>query len=333
MAFDESLSASAPPLTQLEDFLKQAASPEHSPVTLTVRDLLGHWGQTRRTPESVEMVQTDLARHGLTTSPPFTEVWAESEVQLVPAPPREPTAPEESTTEGALRIWHLRGASQDVERAEETDPLTKAITIMTSKDYSQLAVVDGSGNLTGAISERSITRAALRKQLDTVADARESIRHLKPDSLVLDLVDELCTNGFGIVAGDNGKPSGIVTVGDLLQEFVSLHSPILIISTIELRVRKRTIECLDSKVIERYLPAWARRKRDAAPTLGKYRDMLKDEQNWRNLGWNSDHEYFLRMMRVVNETRNELAHFSPDPPNEERLGEIHNFARVLQELT
>lgn len=332
MAFDESLSASAPP-TQLEDFLKQAASQKHPPVTLTVRDLLGRWGHTRRTPESVEMVQADLARHGLTTHPPFTEVWAESAVELVPAAPSEIATPEEPNTEGALRIWHLRGASQDVEVVEETDPLTKAITIMTSKDYSQLAVVDGSGNLTGAISERSITRAALRKQLDTVADARESIRHLKPDNLVLDLVDELCRSGFGIVAGDNGKPSGIVTVGDLLQEFVSLHSPILVISTIELRVRKRTTECLDGKVIERYLPAWARRKRDAAPTLGKYRDMLKDDENWRNLGWNIDHEYFLRMMRVVNETRNELAHFSPDPPNEKRLAEIHNFARVLQELT
>jgi len=333
MASDESISASATVPTNPEDFLKQAAQSENTPVKLSVRDLLNEWGVTRRTPESVDLVQADLTRHGLTTEPPFTEVWAESLVTLIPASTSTTGDAPESSAEGALRIGHLRGASQVVACVAETDPIAKAITEMTSRDYSQLAVVDESGSLRGAISERSITRATLRRPLDKVADAREPIRQLKPDHLVLDLVDELCATGFGIVASDDGKPLGIVTVGDLLQEFVSLHSPILTISTIEIRIRKRASECLDRKVIEPYLSSWARKKPDAAPTLGNYHRMLKVEQNWRKLGWNIDHEYFLRMISIVATARNELAHFSPDPPSGEQLAEIDSFARVLQELT
>ncbi|MQM28861.1 CBS domain-containing protein [Glycomyces albidus] len=333
MASDESLNAAAAVPNRLEELLEKAAQPNRPPVVIGVRDLLAWWGESRRTPETVEQVQTDLTRYGLTTDPPFTEVWAESQVTLIPAASTTAEDDTEPSAEGALRVGHLKGASQRVECVAKTEPISKAITAMTRKDYSQLAVVDDNGVLRGAISERSITRAFLRGPLELVSDAREPIRQLKPDHLVLDLVDELCTSGFGIVASDEGRPTGIITVGDLLQEFVSLHSPILTISIIELHIRNRTRARLDPAVIERYLTKWAKAKPNAAPTLGRYREMLKVDDNWRKLGWNIDHEYFLRTLQLVSTTRNELAHFSPDPPDQERLAEIDDFARVLQQLT
>lgn len=333
MASDESLSVSAKDPESLEAFLEQAAQPNRTPEVIRVRDLLAWWGFSRRTPETVEQVQADLDRYGLTTAPSFTEVWAESRVTLIPSTASPTLGEDESKAEGALRVSHLRGASQGVTCVGETEPIANAVTEMVRMDYSQLAVVDGGGSLRGAVSERSITRATVRGTLETVADALEPARHLKPDHLVLELVDELSSSGFVIVASDDGKPTGIVTVGDLLQEFVTLHSPILTISAIELRIRNRTRERLDPKVIEQYLARWAKNKPGAAPTLGKYRDMLQKEENWRRLGWNIDHRYFLKTLDVVRDTRNELAHFSPDPPDQDRLAEIDNFARVLRQLT
>jgi restriction system protein len=333
MASDESLNVSANAPDKLEQLLEQASQPGRAPVVISVRDLLAWWGESRRTPETVEQVQTDLDRFGLTTEPPFAEVWAESMVTLVPGTTTTTQDDSRNDNEGALRISHLQSASRRVECVTDLDPVAKAITLMTRKDYSQLAVVDAGGVLRGAISERSITRASLRGPLELVSDASRPIRQLKPENLVLDLVDELYSSGFGIVASDDGRPTGIITVGDLLREFVALHSPILTISIIEVHIRNRVKARLDRAVIERYLPNWAKKKADASPTLGKYREMLKVDANWRDLGWHIDHDYFLRTLQIVNVTRNELAHFSPDPPKREVLAEIDDFARVLQQLT
>lgn len=333
MASDESLSVSANSSNHLEALLEQASQPNRPPQTISVRDLLALWGVSRRTSDTVERIQADLDRYGLTTTPPFTEVWAESQVTLTPSSPASTQDDTESNSKGALRISHLRGANQGVECVGEHDPITTAITAMTRKDYSQLAVIDDDGVLRGAVSERSITRAAARGTLDLVTDALEPIRHLKPDHPILELVDEFQESGFVIVASDDGRPIGIVTVGDLLQEFVSLHSPILTISTIELHIRNRTRERLDPKTIKQYLPKWAKDNPGAAPTLGKYRDMLKVDDNWNRLGWNIDRAYFLRVLDIVKDTRNDLAHFSPDPPDQKRLDEINDFARVLEKLT
>lgn len=334
MASDESPNASVSVAESLDHQLKQAAAATGDrPVSLTVRRLLSWWGEDRRTPEIVDQIQTDLTRFGLTTDPPFTKVWAESEVTLRPLPPNATLGAEESDADGTLRIGHLPTANRGVATVSGTDPISTAITIMTVNDYSQLAVMEPTGTFSGVISERSITKAVLRSNLTTVADARVGARGVKREDYVLTLVDELCEHGFCIVIDDEGRPVGIVTVTDLLEELVSRHSPILTISTIELRVRHRVFARLDHAEIEPYLPKRGKRDRHAAPTLGRYPDMLKNPHRWRKLDWNIDHGYFIKMLRIVAATRNELVHFTPDPPTSERLNEIERFAKALRDLT
>ncbi|MDP9398860.1 MAG: hypothetical protein M3P96_14065 [Actinomycetota bacterium] len=65
-----------------EVFLKEAveAAAAGRPVELSVRDLLGHWNQKRRGYVIVAGIQFDLTEHGLTTHPPFTDVWIDAPV-------------------------------------------------------------------------------------------------------------------------------------------------------------------------------------------------------------------------------------------------------------
>jgi restriction system protein len=40
---------------------------------------------------------------------------------------------------------------------------------------------------------------------------------------------------------------------------------------------------------------------------------LRDPANWARLGWNIDHEYFLKQLTAARDIRNEVMHYSPDP--------------------
>ncbi|MFC4336209.1 CBS domain-containing protein [Salininema proteolyticum] len=315
-------------------FLKRASESD-PPVSLSVTELLRLWGEERRSADVVERIRTDLAQFGLTTDPPFTRVWPENTVTLRRRRPNEGSEPEDYDSEGALRFAHLTSASRRVHTVRESDSLVKAWTEMVDREHSQLAVVGKDGDYRGVVTERSIA-AALFKPAKPTTVAEVTVRDQRPvmgDNRVLDLLDEVYAAGFAAIVDDAQRPIGIVTVGDLLREFVMRHSPILTIGVIELRVRKRVAERIDRKVLDRHLPKRSKGDPDAALTLGKYAHMLRPLEHWERLGWVIDHDYFLRMIGKTARIRNEITHFSPDPPSAESLADIEAFARTLHELT
>jgi restriction system protein len=80
-------------ITSPAELLADAASRDlASPRKLTIRNLLLHWGRTRRTSSAVSMIADDLAEAGLTTRPPFAGGHMEDEIEIVPT--AEPDAKE-----------------------------------------------------------------------------------------------------------------------------------------------------------------------------------------------------------------------------------------------
>lgn len=72
-------------ITSSEELLADAASRDPAnPQKLTIRNLLLHWGRTRRTSSAVSTITDDLAKSGLTTRPPFTNGDMEDEIEIVP---------------------------------------------------------------------------------------------------------------------------------------------------------------------------------------------------------------------------------------------------------
>jgi len=72
-------------ITSSEELLADAASrAPANPRQLTIRNLLLHWGRTRRTSSAVSAITDDLAKVGLTTSPPFADGDMEDEIEIIP---------------------------------------------------------------------------------------------------------------------------------------------------------------------------------------------------------------------------------------------------------
>src|SRR5207302_623614 len=67
------------------------------PVTMTVRQLLRHFGQERRGSEVIRFINYKLRYLGLETSPRFDEVHIDGSVSIIPRPKRPPGRPARST--------------------------------------------------------------------------------------------------------------------------------------------------------------------------------------------------------------------------------------------
>jgi restriction system protein len=76
-------------ITSSEELLADAISRDPAdPRKLTIRNLLLHWGRTRRTNSAVSTIADDLAKVGLTTRPLFTDGDMEDEIEIVPVTER-----------------------------------------------------------------------------------------------------------------------------------------------------------------------------------------------------------------------------------------------------
>jgi len=108
-----------------------------------------------------------------------------------------------------------------------SDPLTKAVSLMRSKDISQLPVLD-SGKSVGSLSDRLIVELLSQHSLEPAAGRRklkalkvgevmqESFPVIPADSLV-DIVADMLHHYRAVLVGRQGKLSGIITRADLFK--------------------------------------------------------------------------------------------------------------------
>ncbi|MEU5152936.1 CBS domain-containing protein [Glycomyces sp. NPDC021274] len=323
-----------------DNLLHKATAGEQ--VTLTVRELLALWKLERRSPEAVEKIRSELHQRGLTTRPSFIDVWINSEVSLIATQgsgtqevdPKELQEDQEHDlpNTASLQVKALPQANKQVECVELNDSIADALTKMTHFGYSQLGVLDAQGHLLGAISERSLAQASFRARPSTVGEAYDHVRHLRPETPLFDVEQELRDTGYGFVCSTDGKPCGIITTADLAAEFSSRLAPLITIESIELRVRQRVLARISHAELKQ-AHAIPNRSRDGdSPTLGAYAHLLKGRY-WKMLEWQLPQEYFYKMMRKTARIRNHLAHFYPDPPSKSDLEDIARFEATLRNLT
>ncbi|MFC7617002.1 hypothetical protein ACFQV2_29725 [Actinokineospora soli] len=121
-------------------------------VSLTIRELLGFWGYSRRTSVSEEVITSELDERGIVTKPPFTRGRIDSVVELIAVPP-DPGAPEDRTVTAdqddpddhhlTVRIRTVLPPGRTVETISSTASLVAATTAMLGAGLNQLPVLDG----------------------------------------------------------------------------------------------------------------------------------------------------------------------------------------------
>ncbi|THV41163.1 CBS domain-containing protein [Glycomyces buryatensis] len=329
-----------PEPAKVDDLLQRAVSaPAETPVSLSIRHLLEHWGFERRTVAAVESVKADLAQFGLTTRPPFTEGSVDRTVDIVPNRTEpDDTAPEvdedvEDVVEPEPLTRQLGTLPSAVVSVASTESLTYAWTLMAQHGFSQLPVIDG--NLyRGTITCQSIADAALRRPGDaTISDALVQARVVDFDAELLEVIAVLETNDFILVQNQARSITGIMTAADLAIQFGTLAQPFLLVEEIERRLRQAIDEVFTSSEIRAAFKGNSRIKSASDLSFNGYRILVEDSKRWEQLGWHWDRALFCDNMAKANKIRNEIAHFATDPLTSSQLKILTSLLEQLRRVT
>jgi restriction system protein len=327
-------------VTSSDELLTDAAAQAlKTPRRLTVRHLLAHWGESRRTGGAIARIKSDLADAGLTTRPPFTEGSVEDEVDLVSAADEtgplfelaEDTEDVSAQVPSTLRIGSLPPAKLVAVSPEVS--LTYAKTLMLRRKFSQLAVIDAAGVCHGAVSWESIGKAHIASADPELADAISPAVIVDHDAHLLDQIDVIYNQDFVFVRNaDRSTVTGIVTAADLTRQFGEFSRPFVLIEEAEGRLRRRAGEVYGLDELRDAVQPGRRNRvhRVTDLTFGDYNFLLGQESRWSKLGWNVDRVMFLSLLEEVRKTRNELMHFTPDPLASEQYAALDGLLELLR---
>lgn len=318
--------------------LKNAAA---EPVTLTVADLLGLFGERNRDPEIVGRIEAELASARLRCVPALLHGNLGSTVTVRAAEEeRQDEAPETGAEEQAPAPASLRVRDLPTARLDEgalvclspADDLPHARMVMLERNFSQLPVMSGPYMLKGVVSWQSIALAHAGGKCDSLADATLPAPEVSIEAELLVTIPDINRHNCVFVRDTDQKISGLVTAADLSLEFGRLTGPFLLLGEIERRLRR----CVD-----RMCPT-AGELRDASGygsaespddlTIGQIIRIFRTPERWARLNWELPHDGFVGKLNEIRMIRNEVAHFRPNPLTAAQRQQVEIFAGMVKSL-
>ncbi len=336
--------------SELKQFLTEAAARERpNLIEIPIRELVGRWGHKRRGTWVVNGMARDLKKAGLVTEPDFAQGWIDAVVTLVPRRLVKPHEPAESKPETAvaadeelpvpgevtLIVGSLRSASQPVCSVAMDSTLLQAQSLMMKNDYSQLAVMSDKRNLRGAVTWESIAKTSMRMAKPQIRDCVIPAELVRFEDDLIQHIPQIVRSGYVFVHRPDRTISGIVTTADLSEEFGRRATPFFLIGEIERRLRRAVDHIFTTAELAHVRdPRDATRDVESASdlTIGEYIRLLENPSQWNKTAWQAERSIFIEALQSVREIRNEVLHFSPDPPDEDQIAELRSFIRWLKFL-
>lgn len=316
-------------LEKIVDKITKGTTPE----TVTVRDILEWFGVSRRGNNVNRSIRNELEKLGLGTSPDFESAWIYGQIKFILTGSDEDI----SETISSYRIDSLTSANKKPIYVKPDSPLSEAITIMLTKDFSQLPVMTTERDVKGAITWKSIgSRLALNdKKGNSVKDFMVEALIIKSDSSLFEAIKEIEKNEYVLVQAKDKIICGIVTASDLSLQFKDLASPFIFVGEIENHLRK----ILHGKFSEDELKE-AKNPGDpnrvveglADLTLGEYARLLEKPEKWEKLKISIDRTEFIKQLSKIREIRNDVMHFDPQGIDDEAIKELQSFMKFLYEV-
>lgn len=338
---------------------------EGSPITLTVRDLLGWWGASRRGYLTSEQIAGELTNHGLSTVPDFAAVGIDDRVILTgpsvdsedgesepPVPeatagqaePRTPGAPAPATTSGdededkgepiqGQTVGNLPSALRGVISVTSSANYEEAFTKMQLNGYSQLPVLDGTRNLQGAVTWESIAQARYKDSQAPFSQAIIKAHDVSYADHLIDVLPYLEQYGFLLVRDQTKQVAGIITIADVAAEYGATARPFLLIGDLDRQLRRVISEGLDlQEVIKLCDPGKLRNITSFSQmSYGDYQRVLSNQHQWDKLGWPLDRKSFVARLDELREVRNELMHFNDkDKVGDDAIPKLRNMIELLR---
>jgi CBS domain-containing protein len=340
-------------LKAIADALK-ALEPSPTP---TVREFLRWFGAMRRGQYVVRGIRQSLKHAGLITQPDFESAYIDARIGFARAieSSKAPASAVGSTdvagsnsltmdadvpisigiADPTYRISKLAAANNPPTYVAPDRPVTDAVTLMLSNDFSQLPVMTNERTVKGMISWRSIgARWALDREGQEVRHYMDEPVEIPADRSIFAALPLIMERDYVLVRGVD-KITGIITTSDLSVQFQQLAEPFLLLGEIENHVRR----LMDGKFNKEELtaakdPSDTERKigNVADLTFGEYVRILQEPTRWQKLGLAIDRTIFIKDLDAVREIRNDVMHFDPDPLPENDLRTLRKFVKFLQAL-
>ena len=319
---------------------RQAAD-SAEPHRLTVRELLGFWGAKSRGHRIVDRVSTDLENYSLETRPDFRKVTVESLVEIVgqatvveDEEAVEVESPGSDDLDVGLTLGNVPSALGGITPVKPEDSLAKAMTIMRLNAFSQLAVMPSARTLDGAVTWRSIAKALANNPKAGLRDAVEPPREHPFDRDLIDVLAELYRWDFVFVRNSTNEVSGIVTTADVVQLYGETATPFFIIGEIDHLLRAFISDEWTIEQVKEVCDPETERNIESHDdlTFGDYQRMLEAPERFSALTWPLDRTTFVNRLDEVRELRNGVAHFDPDPLEEEDVASLRHFLYLLREM-
>lgn len=309
----------------------------------------GYLGFSRRGWKVVEAVNKMLEEHDVLCEPEFGSAWFYGKILIKPKPKvgTGKKTEESEETDPTPRLSLLKAANLTkikesgigsglVAVTRDTN-LNEAITLMILNDFSQLPILSGHREVDGIVSWKSIGRAlGLGKTCLTVSDCKDDVVILNYDEPLFNAVKFVLEKDFVLVRQKDKTISGIVTMTDIGEQFISMAEPFLIIEQIENHIRK----ILDQKFTTAELSLQQITKEKpkeikslAELTFGHYVRIIEDPKKFEKLQLNIDRAILVNQLDEVRKIRNDVMHFDPDGITPESLELLRKTVAFLHTLT
>ena len=333
---------------ELKQFLVDAAGRERPHlIEVPIRELLARWGYKRRGTWVVNGISRDLKKVGLVTEPDFAQGWIDTTVTLVPKgliKPREASPeslPSSSASDGemlvpgevTLIVGSLRSANLAVCSVPLDSTLLKVQSLMMANDFSQVAVMSDSRSLRGAVTWESIAQTSMRMAKPQIRDCVIPAELVRFEDDLIQHIPQIVRSGYVFVQRADRTISGIVTTADLSEEFGRRATPFFLIGEIERRLR-RALDRIFSRpeLSEVRDPRDNKRVVESASdlTIGECSRLLDNPSRWSKTGWQAEQSIFIEALNAVRDIRNDVMHFTPDPLDDDQIGQLRSFIRWLK---
>jgi hypothetical protein len=327
------------------------------PIRVTTREFLSWFNAQRRGYWIVHDIRRQLEESGLETVPDFEANYIDSPLELRSAKSGAVQAPQnrridqvEGSTNEILpsntpnwvskdptyRISKLGPATQGIVSVAPNATLAEAITVLLSRDFSQLPVMAGTREVKGIINWRSIgSKIALSKTGDAAKDFMEPHQEIRSHFSIFDAIPIIVKNEYVLIRGDDQQITGIITATDLSEQFQLLSEPFLLLGEIENILRSMIADRFsNSDLIEVRDPNDPTRQINSPSDLafGEYVKLLENADRWKKFGIGIDRVKFREHLEQVRLIRNDVMHFDPDGVPASELKRLRDFANFLKRI-
>ena len=307
---------------------------DKQPRRITPRELFNAFGYARRTPGNCEVVDHFLNQHSLMVTPHYNDVRIDNEISLEHKPYAETVIP----IDPIRRINTLDSANTIPEYVNNDAPLLEATTIMQSKDFSQLPVVNGNvRSLVGYISWESICKAKINGVTSEIVKdyVNPNVATLSPDTPLIKAIEIIKKHDFAVVIAKDKSLFGIVTANDVTEQFIKETESFVLLNELESHLRNLLRDHILKEDLIKLCPRESGKEVTSIDqmTFGDYVSVFGNEEQWTKMKISADRKTFLEQLESIRLIRNDVMYFRSTVDNEEKRKQLKCFMTYLQELT